>query len=63
MPIESPCTSLISPGDTAIGLGMYYDLKCAQGGIGCRHIKTLCRLCAKKLTLVDNPYRACPACV
>lgn len=63
MPIEQPCTSFTSPGDKAIGIGMYYDRQCAQGGVGCAHIQPLCRLCAKELERVNRPYPACPACV
>ncbi|CAF3503227.1 unnamed protein product [Rotaria socialis] len=63
LPLGSPCTSLTSPGDAAAGLGMYYDSKCAQGGVGCNHIKENCRLCAKNPALINNPFVQCPACV
>jgi endo-1,3(4)-beta-glucanase len=63
MPVGSPCTSLTAPGDAAAGLGMYYDPTCAQGGVGCDHIKANCRLCAKNPAVADNPFRKCPACV
>jgi len=63
MPVGSPCTSLTTPGDAAIGIGMYYDSKCTQGGVGCNFVKPLCRLCAKNPAIVNNPYLACPACV
>ena len=63
MPVEKTCTSMTSTGDLANGLGMYYDTTCAQGGIGCGHIQTLCRLCAKNPERVNKPYAACPSCV
>lgn len=63
MPVGAPCTTLISPGDKVGGLGAYYDRKCAQGGIGCDYVQTLCRLCAKKPELIGKPYLPCPACV
>ena len=63
MPVSKPCTSLTSSGDKAIGLGMYYDEKCARGGVGCAHIQPLCRLCAKKPERINKPYPPCPACV
>ncbi|CAF1222202.1 unnamed protein product [Rotaria sp. Silwood1] len=63
MPLDGSCTSLTSPGDAAAGLGMYYDPKCAQGGVGCNHIKPNCRLCAKDPAMINNPFVKCPACV
>lgn len=63
MPVGKTCTSMTSPGDRAIGLGMYYDTTCAQGGVGCGHMETLCRLCAKDPQRVNSPYPACPLCV
>lgn len=63
MPVGSPCTSLVTPGDATMDLGAYYDPQCAQGGVGCNYMKALCRVCAKKPALVDNPYPKCPSCV
>ncbi|CAF2646360.1 unnamed protein product [Rotaria sp. Silwood2] len=63
MPLDGSCTSLTSPGDAAAGLGMYYDPKCVQGGVGCDHIKANCRLCAKDPAMINNPFVKCPACV
>lgn len=64
MPIGSPCTSLITPGDKAEGLGAYYDPTCLDhGGVGCDYQKPVCRLCAKNPALIDKPYVKCPACV
>ncbi|CAF0872104.1 unnamed protein product [Rotaria sordida] len=63
MPLNGPCTSLTSPGDKDAGLGMYYEQTCAQGGVGCHHVKENCRLCAKNPAIVNNPFVKCPPCV
>ncbi|UJR31943.1 hypothetical protein I4U23_019416 [Adineta vaga] len=63
LPADAPCTSLTSPGDAAAGLGMYYDASCAQGGVGCNHIKPNCRLCAKNPAVINDPFLKCPSCV
>ncbi|CAF0913646.1 unnamed protein product [Adineta steineri] len=63
LPADAPCKTLASPGDINAGLGMYYDVSCNQGGVGCNHIKPNCRLCAKDPAVIDKPFRQCPSCV
>ncbi|CAF0816447.1 unnamed protein product [Didymodactylos carnosus] len=63
LPLNKPCKSLAAPGDINNGLGMFYDVNCQQGGVGCNHIQHLCRLCAKDPAVYNKPYIPCPACV
>ncbi|CEG36828.1 uncharacterized protein PHALS_04084 [Plasmopara halstedii] len=53
------CTQIQSDGDAAVGINIYTDTSCANGGVGC--IDDICRFCKVTSTEQSASFVDCPS--
>ncbi|ETK83063.1 hypothetical protein L915_11653 [Phytophthora nicotianae] len=53
------CTQVVSEGDASVGISIFTDTSCANGGVGC--IDDVCRFCKVKSTDQSAAFVDCPS--
>ncbi|OWZ15162.1 hypothetical protein PHMEG_00011249 [Phytophthora megakarya] len=53
------CTQVVSDGDAAVGINIFSDASCANGGVGC--IDNVCRFCKVTSTEQSASFVDCPS--
>ncbi|POM67261.1 Hypothetical protein PHPALM_16774 [Phytophthora palmivora] len=56
---DGTCTQTVSDGDAAVGINIFSDTSCANGGVGC--IDNVCRFCKVTSTDQSAAFVDCPS--